>query len=267
MANGTESENYRDCSEIRPGMKREFAMMMNQSQFIGSIGRTRSSRSSGGGVIDNRTIKKTKSSEGENNREKLSLNEEKIDFDVENLIKNEAVSEEEEPKSGIVDLMSDDEKKSNLEEESRDPKDFKVESKEFKIENAIDEVQNVNVDVKSRCKEEGDSGEIICENSFSLRRITRSVSKSVKEEVKEEVAESNMMNMSSMVAATTGEANIKSEMRMPEKNVVEKPPMKLKELLETGLLEGLAVKYMRGSKVNSYESCLQVVCDFYFLLL
>lgn len=218
MANGTESPNYRDCSEIRPGMKREFAMMMNQSQFMGPIGRTRSSRSSTGPITPNPTLKKPKTSAKAN----------KIGLDGDKLAKNEAASEEEEQRSGIVDIMSDDDNKLN--------ENKAVDDNGGKIVNLDDLKSPDTVDC---------GGEIVCENSnsYSLRRITRSVSKSGlrDEEVKEEIGESNVVVGEEMKVA------------MPVKNVAEmKTAMKLKDLLETGFLEGLPVKYMRSAKVYVY---------------
>lgn len=195
MANASDSK---DSSEIRPGMKREFAMMMkNQSQFV-SVGRTRSSKSPNYSDSEDKKLK----------TERNLMNSD------ENVVRVEVMSEEEEPKSGIVDLMSDDEKKSVLEEEYK------------------------GLNGKLVCKEEeGDSGEVVSDNTYSLRRVTRSLSKPV---VKEEVGESNN------VVKLEEEGDVKVEDRM-----VEKRPMKLKELLETGLLEGLEVRYLRGSKVRT----------------
>lgn len=175
-------------------------MMKNQSQFV-SIGRTRSSNSP---IIspnpDNLADKKAKISAN------LSGQEEKV-------VRAEVMSEEEEPKSGIVDLMSDDEKKSD----------------DLKVLNDV----------------EGDSGEVVFDNTYSLRRVTRSLSRPGG--VKEGVGESSVVK--NVVEKNVEEKNVE-EKNVVEKNVVEKRPMKLKELLETGLLEGLGVRYLRGSKVK-----------------
>lgn len=133
----------------------------------------------------------------------LSVPEEKA-------VRVEVMSEEEEPKSGIVDVMSDDEKKSG----------------DLKVLNDV----------------EGDSGEVVFDNTYSLRRVTRSLSRPGA--VKEGVGESSVVK--NVVEENVVEKNV------VEKNVVEKRPMKLKELLETGLLEGVGVRYLRGSKVKLF---------------
>lgn len=201
----SDSPNLKDCSEIRPGMKREFAMMMkNPPQFV-SIGRTRSSNSP---IINNNN----KNPNPENLADKKAkISEEKVAVRVEVMS-----SEEEEPKSGIVDLMSDDEKKSG------------------------DDLKLVLNDV------EGDSGEVVLDTStYSLRRVTRSLSRpgAAAGVVKEGVGESSVgkkLVENNVVDKNVGEKNV----------VVDKRPMKLKELLETGLLEGVGVRYLRGSKVR-----------------
>lgn len=167
-------------------------MMKNQSQFV-SIGRTRSSNSPIIASSDDFGDKKAKIS--------ANLSEEKA------VIRFEVVSEEEEPKSGIVDVMSDDEKRSD----------------DLKVLNDV----------------EGDSGEVVFDSTYSLRRVTRSLSRPGV--VKEGVGESSVVK--NVVEKNVVEKNVE------EKNVVEKRPMKLKELLETGLLEGVGVRYLRGSKV------------------
>lgn len=198
MANNeSNSKNIKECSEIRPGMKREFAMMMkNQSQFI-SIGRTRSSKSPINVIPEVLGDKKARIDKNLVNLE-------------ERIVRVDVMSEEEEPKSGIVDLMSDDDKRSVLEEDS-------------KVLNDV----------------EGDSGEVVFDNTYSLRRVTRSLSRPVVEGAKEGAGDS------SVVKQVEEENNVEEK-----KNVVDKRPMKLKELLETGLLEGLGVRYLRGSKVE-----------------
>lgn len=130
-------------------------------------------------------------------------------------VRGEVLSEEEEPKSGIVDMVSDDDKRSVLEED-------------FKVPNDV----------------EGDSGEVVSDNTHSLRRVTRSLSRPGVESVGEGVGESGAVKEG--LGDKIGEKNV-----VDKQNVgVEKRPKKLKELLETGLLEGVGVRYLRGSKVK-----------------
>lgn len=130
-------------------------------------------------------------------------------------VRGEVLSEEEEPKSGIVDMVSDDDKRSVLEED-------------FKVPNDV----------------EGDSGEVVSDNTHSLRRVTRSLSRPGVESVGEGVGESGA------VKEGLGDKIVEKNVVDKQNVGVEKRPKKLKELLETGLLEGVGVRYLRGSKVK-----------------
>ncbi|KAA8544144.1 hypothetical protein F0562_022220 [Nyssa sinensis] len=111
------------------------------------------------------------------------------------------------------------------------------------------------------------SGDGILENSLHekpLKRFTRSALKSKAESIEllaiediktEEVAKTEEdikteeVAESDVVSSLVTPAN-KLEMKMSKKIALQKFPTKLKELLETGLLEGLPVQYLRGSKVR-----------------
>ncbi|KVH90743.1 Acyl-CoA N-acyltransferase [Cynara cardunculus var. scolymus] len=56
--------------------------------------------------------------------------------------------------------------------------------------------------------------------------------------------------ISSVVTPSNGKNDKKMEIKMSKKIVLKRFPTKLKELLETGLLEGLPVRYVRGAKVR-----------------
>ncbi|KAA8550295.1 hypothetical protein F0562_001979 [Nyssa sinensis] len=329
MANGTDSDDYVVLSRVRPGLKREFAFALkSQSEFAsGSIGRTRARRSQNGslgnGISQNSSNKrlKTSGSKGtENDVEKVlikdksvtdmakSMNEEAVKSDkVSHMIGDDServlqsISEEDEPKSDVVDLLSDDERKSNLvesairveepkddveklveigssdepkinlveilSEEIEEPKDDVVELMCEEVAEAEDQAKKGDSDKspldehKKKC-EGGNSMEPailsvdgIVENASPEKLMRRrahselkseadSTELSVTEDMKaEEVAESDVV--SSLVTPTN-----KLEMKMSKKIALKGFPTKLKELLETGLLEGLSVRYLRGLRVR-----------------
>ncbi|KAK3024427.1 hypothetical protein RJ639_044601 [Escallonia herrerae] len=170
-------------------------------------------------------------------------------------------SEEEEPKSDIVDVdqTSDDEPKViPVESEVR------VEQSEHDVEIAIsrgiegDAVENGNSDVPqiNVGGEEVKDDVLECqlvENGIAdfidkpSRRITRSALKSKEamlvDSKNEVVVENEVVN------AVVTPLNTSAKKR-EKKVVLKRFPSKLKELLETGLLEGLPVRYLRGEKVR-----------------
>ncbi|EXC24900.1 Chromodomain-helicase-DNA-binding protein 4 [Morus notabilis] len=91
MAKGADSEEFVVLSRVRAGLKREFAFALKvQTEICGSLGRTRSSRKIVGCLDDG----------GKGGREKrLKISEAK---------EGDAVSEEEEAKSDVVDAVGDD---------------------------------------------------------------------------------------------------------------------------------------------------------------
>lgn len=66
----------------------------------------------------------------------------------------------------------------------------------------------------------------------------------------EKMSEKDGNVISSVVAPSNGENEKKFEIKMSKNIVLKRCPTKLKELLETGLLEGSPVRYVRGSKVK-----------------
>ncbi|KAK2988529.1 hypothetical protein RJ640_022480, partial [Escallonia rubra] len=252
MANGTDSDEYVVLSRIRPGLKREFAFALkSQCDYSGSRGRTRSGRVHPRPESDIQSNKRLKV-------EKKSLTDVIGDVDGEKMA---LASEEEEPKSDIVDVdqTSDDEPKIiPVESEVR------VEQSENNAEIAIsrgiegDTVENGNSDVPqiNVGGEEVKDNVLECqlvENGIAdfidkpSRRITRSALKSKEamsvDSKNEVVVENEVVNA---VATPLNKSAKKGE----KKVVLKRFPSKLKELLETGLLEGLPVRYLRGEKVR-----------------
>ncbi|XP_059626948.1 uncharacterized protein LOC132269709 [Cornus florida] len=332
MANGTDTEDYVVLSRVRPGLKREFAFALkSQSEYAGSIGRTRSRRPQNGsldnGVLKNSSTKRLKSSvskETKNDTEKHSIKDDSV-TDMEISMNNEAIngskvsdmigdigervislSDEDEPESDVVDLISDDEPKSTLVESlitAEEPKDEmkipveagSIDEAKTNLVEAMSEKEPKNDLVEQMCKEAAEpeyqvknfadkpptdanlekvdppcngkysvepailTGNGIAENAMpgkpvswaagsaskSNVELVESAEVSLTEDVKtEEVAESE--TVSSLVTPAN-----KLEMKMSKKISLKRFPPKLKELLDTGLLEGLPVRYIRGSKVRA----------------
>ncbi|KAI8524181.1 hypothetical protein RHMOL_Rhmol13G0129800 [Rhododendron molle] len=97
-------------------------------------------------------------------------------------------------------------------------------------------------------KSNGEPGDGVLERAFDetpVRRVTRSAVKVVNETLKRSDTEE--------VKTGDGSQSVllgKLEKKMPKRIKVKKYPTMLKELLETGLLEGLPVTYLRGMKTR-----------------
>ena len=109
MANGTDSEEFVLLSRVRTGHKREFAFAMKaQSEICGSLGRTRSRQTRNEAVATNRSKKLKKSDP------KDAENDEVMDQKAKDLGDLGDTMSEEEAKSDVVDLTSDDEPKGHV---------------------------------------------------------------------------------------------------------------------------------------------------------
>ena len=108
MANDTDSKEFVLLSWVRMGHKHEFAFAMKaQSKICGSLGRTRSKKTRNEAVATNRSNKLKKLDP------KDAKNDEVMDKKEKDL--GDSMSEEE-AKSDVVDLTSDDESKGHVEE-------------------------------------------------------------------------------------------------------------------------------------------------------
>lgn len=305
MANGTDSEEFVLLSRVRAGHKREFAFALKaQSEICGSLGRTRS-RKTRNEVLQTYTRKKLKRSEPKEAKNDAASDMKKAK-DSEDL--GGSMSEEE-AKSDVVDLVSDDEPKSLVGESesvaergSKDDTSLPVpeeelrsgvvemaacsgkEEEELKDDTCAAELmrekeRNDNQEKTSETgidKAKEDSGKdkwneavLINEDQKAgaialekpLRRFTRSALKPRAEEkyaVKKGVEDSgkkvctNSHERVGITPITTPPPSIEMMKLFKQK----KFPYKLKDLLETGILEGMPVTYIRGAKVcNSNISC------------
>ena len=292
MANGTDTEEYVVLSRVRPGLKREFAFALkSQAEYAGSIGRTRAKRSqngtSGNEVLNYSSNKRLKTSESKNvknDAEKPSVYcqlmtdfEKSVNGDT---LKGETVSgvvrdgfergisvSEEEPKSDVVDLISDDEQKSVLVEsdlkvvepmciESIEVEDQSLECKSdkssFNVGANKDESESEppckgGPPMGPALKLNAEPGDGVVEKDFykkPMKRVTRSSVKVMAEPL-ERLAIEDVKTEEGSERDGMG----KLEMKMSKKIELKRSPTKLRELLETGLLEGLPVRYLRGLKV------------------
>ncbi|KAM4084156.1 hypothetical protein ACB094_08G110900 [Castanea mollissima] len=283
MANGTDSEEFVLLSRVRMGHKREFAFAMKaQSEICGSLGRTRSRKTRNEAVATNRSKKLKKSDP------KDAENDEVMDQKAKDLGDSGDSMSEEEAKSDVVDLTSDDEPKGHVVESesvgeggSKEDTSMPVFDEELKggvvetVQNPVkgeelvcESKPNVNEEMKAEpgvektnedlVKDEKIEGVLINEDikpknvvlETPSRRFTRSALKPRQE--KSAVKESGkkvVANVDDGVGSSSGMvASTSADMRMLK---WKKFPSKLKDLLEMGILEGMPVKYVRGAKVRA----------------
>ncbi|KAM5584297.1 hypothetical protein ABKV19_003924 [Rosa sericea] len=200
MANGTDSDEFVVRSRVRPGLKRELTFALAQAEVSCSLGRTRARKAQNELPVNvnRKRLKKEAKSEPQKDEEeeKPASGGENVKV-VEDLV--EAISEDD-AKSDVVDLMSDDEPRSHVAES-------KVTEDELKngvVEMAMDNEQNVGSvgnEGEAKKKEEPEKpdsigngekveGEVIgIEKPLEkpLRRYTRSASRR-----KSQVAESKL---------------------------------------------------------------------------
>ncbi|KAE8663836.1 Cyclin-dependent kinases regulatory subunit 1 [Hibiscus syriacus] len=307
MANGTESGDFLVLSQVRAGLKREFEFALKvQAEICGSLGRTRSGKSQSGGQVwstgtrSNKKLKnEVKDGKGMTDLEKsVRVLEESVDLmseeeaksDVEDpkrevvgceeeKTKRVGLEKDEEVKDGVIETMSKDEvvkegkDKSEPEMAVMDLLEEKHEEekmdgeKESELENAIKKVEEekskeVLVIESEPCK--GNLGvpvliskiEEVVKGEKPVRRFTRSLLKASEETVKETAAtDAVVVNVSD---ARSGDGDIKVgavESPMTQETIVSTKlvrdfPTEIEDLLDSGLLKGLNVRYARSSKVT-----------------
>ncbi|KAL6202985.1 hypothetical protein ACLB2K_026689 [Fragaria x ananassa] len=138
MANGTGSDEFVVRSTVRQGLKRELTFALSQVDVCCSLGRTRARKpqiEAPENVNRKRLKKATKTEE-----EKAASGGENVKG-VEDLV--EAVSEEDDAKSDVVDLMSDDEPRSHVAESAVKEKVSGEELKNVVVEMDVDNEQIV----------------------------------------------------------------------------------------------------------------------------
>ncbi|CAL5352713.1 unnamed protein product [Camellia sinensis] len=293
MANGDGTEEFVLLSQVRPGLKRELAFALKSgAEFANVIGRTRARRSQNGAlsneVPNNISNKRFKSADSKNDVEKISVEDQLMGV-IEKSMNDEAVKSEvpigvikddvegvisiseDEPKSDVVDLTSDDEQKSVLVESNLkevEPMGDLAEPMCIVFPEVEDQAKECNSD-KSPVHEETEKDELkpLCKEGPAMeaeipapklnvepvdgflekafyekptRRVTRSAVKVM----------AKPLERSATVEGSESDPIGKLEMKMSKKIELKRYPTKLKDLLETGLLEGLPVRYLRGSKAR-----------------
>ncbi|KAK6138144.1 hypothetical protein DH2020_028124 [Rehmannia glutinosa] len=269
-------------SVIRPGLKREFDMMIkNQSEIKPSadgrrVTRSQSASSSSRGheKSDGKINKKVKRSSSK----KMKKDEgEKLGGEDVGKLENIDVSDSDKgPKRDVVQVGSNighdsrsleaelvaversetERMGADMSETERVGADIREGVQPLCTESPLPQVGGSNIDFIHEdertlggasdlgCERTGEATSSLAETPLR-RRFTRSALKLQDEETelgsKAGVAESGS-------AATLTTSPSKLEMKMSKKVELKRVPTKLRDLLETGLLEGLCVRYIHGSK-------------------
>ncbi|KAL1361483.1 hypothetical protein AAHE18_03G007000 [Arachis hypogaea] len=275
MANCADSEQFLVLSSIRTGLKREFAFAMKaQSEICGSLGRTRASKNGNAVQVVKSPVKKRsrKSSSGEGN--KSEPKSEDLNCGV---VKSEDgggrgdVMSEEEAKSDVVDVeelknegvmvVVDETEKVGCEGDAKEGGEVCC-SKEDGVVGGATPVSIT-----------GDSGGSLKGSVVSMekpfRRFTRSLLKRKLEDDVSGAKDGNDKVNNNAEAVEVGGNNkkrandsgkdvevgddVKEEIEdgalvAVSKASTKRCPTSLKELLATGILEGLAVNYARSVK-------------------
>ncbi|KAM7279919.1 hypothetical protein ACFE04_007053 [Oxalis oulophora] len=223
MTIGAEGEDVKVLTKVRTGLKREFQFAMKaQSEICGSLGRTRSRGALKQEVNDGFTgnmEKKKRRFSGSLKKNLQGQRRNDLYEKLSNGIRIEGFSEEEDAKSDVLDV------------------ELQIQNNEEALVGIGDgcevmvEDENFNVEVKF--EEEGvmetDDTAIAIEESSPFKRVTRS-------ELKLEVEDVGSMQ------------NVNSE------NRVKRPfPQNVKELFNSGILEGLPVKYRRDKRLKKQK--------------
>jgi hypothetical protein len=263
MAKGTDSNEFMVLSRVRTGLKREFAFAMKaQSEIDGSLGRTRG---------------------GSKNRNEGPVLETPVGKRVKKTGLDDVVMSEEEAKSDVVDLVSDEEVK-NVERENGflSKSDIDVKSDVVDEETLLKEeeekvviVNEIEMETVCEIKDETleDKGTLLEEKGNvggkrkkrvslekPVRRFTRSALKEKDEEIKDndvvvgvdvDNVVANVVDRENGVSGVSPATVTPTPMKLGKSG--KRFPVKLKDLLATGILEGLKVRYVKGQKVYCFE--------------
>lgn len=276
MANGTDSGEFVVLSRVRTGLKREFAFAMKaQSEISGSLGRTRSNK--------NRNAVQVQCPPASKRSRKSGSVKNKVEH------AGGALSEEEEAKSDVVDIDEPNNQVGELGVEAVSENEQKI---GHELENSKEEVMDGESGVKEKegetCAEvegekaprrftrstltkklddeevtgdEGNAGAVAVEIATTATGST--LGKELDDAQKVTSDEGNEYN--GALAVEVGDDAKKEIEAAPEmiptpiqakksktSSNSKKFPSKLKDLLASGILEGLPVNYIRGTKVSSY---------------
>ncbi|KAK6926698.1 Zinc finger, PHD-finger [Dillenia turbinata] len=240
MAKGRDSENFVVLSSVRSGLKREFAFALkSQNEIAASLGRTRGRRQQQqNAALENPENKRFRGSSDESILEKLNMGENQL---LKDESKEESVVKEKDEASNADDVIQDngDRMVSNSEEESgsdlidlsdQERKDSIAEQNQT-AEKPLKQYSRSNWKQKVKPQDENCNGNTKNESEDTAE----------KSESKEMDGDGPLVTPKQM------------EIKMSKKVGVSKVPSKMKELLETGLLEGLPVSYIRGSRSRNFS--------------
>lgn len=291
MAKGAETDDFVVLSKVRTGLKREFAFALkSQNEIAGSLGRTRTRKPANGlnGAVEAPSCKRIKKSVtgSRNNVQKddaEGVNDEiaaaggvdesgKGENDVQLVVESEG-----DLKSDVVDAVSDDDNRSHSVESLRTENDAGltvissnderkcgsdyskgngvIPLSDVEMEEATDKEMSIgqpSIVVMNDEDEEvqdlpgKEDGIVIPEKP--RKRFTRSALTSSSEEPKELP---NTGGVGGDGTSAGGSLIAKNVHKVSSKSLVKMVPKRLKDLLDTGVLEGLSVRYSRGVKHKS----------------
>lgn len=258
-------------SSIRAGMKREFAMMMKAQSEMGGlpaggrrVTRSQSTISSSKGCVksENKVSRKVKGSESK----KMKKDEgEKLGGEGVRKLEFDDLDGDKGEKRDAPEVVSNVGYSGGLEAdlvavERSEAEEVGAELREdmpLVIESPLPQVRGTDEDSihedERPVGETSDLGYERTEESTSglsekpLRRFTRSALKLQDEEMGLG-STTGVVDSGDAVTLTTSPSKL--EMKMSKKVELKRIPTKLKDLLDTGLLEGLHVRYVHGSKVK-----------------
>ncbi|RDY12932.1 Increased DNA methylation 1, partial [Mucuna pruriens] len=257
MANDSDSEHFVVLSRVRTGLKREFDFAMKaQSQICTSLGRTRSNKNHDAiQLLDHPTHKQSRKSKSlELKKENLT----KEDVDVGDALSKEdpknVMADTKELKSVVADIEEPkiqvgDEAIVVVGEEKKNNDEAKIEVVQMQMQSICDDGE-----VKEGETMEGDVSGVV-----SIGRFMQSTPN-------KKLDNGNSKVGSDGVEVKGGyEVIASTSVKMSKGSVGKKFPSKLKDLLSSGILEGLPVNYVRGMKAKATEllgviSGTEIVC-------
>ncbi|GAB2274686.1 hypothetical protein Dimus_009456 [Dionaea muscipula] len=263
MANDTDVEEFVVLSKVRAGHKREFAFALkSRNEVAACLGRTRvrkkvyevAERVSVGNSLSSNPSKSAEveamdggvcEAGGVNRMGERMVDEEtgKKNSELEGRLEMES---EEDPKSDVLDVMSDDDNRSHsVESRRKDVEDAaeltnvgRAEVLEGGMGEGCLEMWDATCCSGKRCRESAEGAAV---QERPLKRFTESASKP------------RLMETGNSAVEDAGEGGVQADNvgALAKKVSIKMPPTKLKDLLETGLLEGLSVRYMRSLKTKA----------------
>jgi len=231
MANDTNSENFVESYGVRIGLKREFNFAMkSQSQICDSLGRTRSKKAQN-------LVQVSTNSSHRQYKNGVALNEKEVKSDLVDAKKLSQVCDE-----TTMFVVSEKEHKSDG-TKSQVQNECEKEHKNDELETGVMQMQPAS----DKVKEEGDNNVIVPILACQLETPIKAVQSTLK---KLEKGDSNVKSNGVDKERNNGSIITISIPRTSSKGFMEKKfPSKLKDLLSSGILEGLLVKYVRSIKV------------------